>query len=42
VDYSHTISAPVEIWESQDDNGKLLALDVIDGSGAKTIVAFKS
>ena len=41
VDYSHTISDPVEIWESQDDHGKVVALEVIDRDGAKTIVAFK-
>ena len=42
VDYSHTISAPVEIWESQDDNGKVVALEVIDRNGVKTILVFKS
>ena len=42
VDYSHKISAPVEIWELQDDNGKVVALEIINRDGAKTIVAFKS
>ena len=42
VDYSHKISAPVEIWELQDDNGKVVSLEVIDRNGAKTIVVFKS
>ena len=42
VDYSHKISAPVEIWESQDDNGKVVSLEVIDRNGAKTILVFKS
>ena len=42
VDYTHKISAPVEIWESQDDNGKVVGLEIIDRNGAKTIVAFKS
>ena len=42
VDYSHKISAPVEIWESQDDNGKVVALEVIDRDGVKTILVFKS
>ncbi len=41
VDYSHKISAPVEIWESQDDNGKVVALEIIDRDGAKTILVFK-
>ena len=42
VDYSHKINAPVEIWESQDDNGKVLSLEVIDRNGSKTILAFGS
>jgi hypothetical protein len=42
VDYTHKISAPLEIWESQDDNGKVIALEVIDLKGSKTILAFKS
>jgi hypothetical protein len=42
VDYSHTISAPTEIWEAQDDNGKVVALEIIDRKEAKTILVFKS
>jgi hypothetical protein len=42
VDYSHKINAPAEIWESQDDNGKVVSLEVIDRNGARTIIAFKS
>jgi hypothetical protein len=42
VDYTHKISDPLEIWESQDDNGKVMALEVIDRNGSKTILAFKS
>lgn len=42
VEYSHKISDPVEIWESQDDNGTVVALEVIDRDGVKTIVIFKS
>jgi len=42
IDSTHKISAPSEIWESQDDNGKVMALEVIDRSGSKTIIAFKS
>jgi hypothetical protein len=42
VDYTHKISDPLEVWESQDDNGKVTALEVIDRNGSKTIVAFKS
>ncbi len=42
LDYSHTISAPAEIWELQDDNGKVVSLEVIDRKGVKTILVFKS
>jgi hypothetical protein len=42
VDYSHKISAPAEIWELQDDNGKAVSLEVIDQNGGKTILVFKS
>jgi hypothetical protein len=42
VDYSHKINAPAEIWELQDDNGKVVSLEVIDRSGGKTILVFKS
>ena len=42
VDYSHNISAPAEIWELQDDNGKVVSLEVIDRKGVKTILVFKS
>jgi len=42
VDFTHKISAPAEIWESQDDNGKVVAMEVINRNGAKTIIVFKS
>jgi len=42
VEYTHKINAPAEIWESQDDNGKAVSLEIIDRKGAKTIIAFKS
>jgi hypothetical protein len=42
VDYSHKISAPAKIWESQDENGKVVSLEVIDRNGTKTILVFKS
>jgi hypothetical protein len=42
IDSAHKISAPLEIWELQDDNGKVMALEVIDRSGSKTTLAFNS
>ena len=41
IDYTHIISAPAEIWQSQDDNGKITGLEVVDRNGARTIVGFK-
>ena len=41
VDYSHKISAPAEIWESQDENGKVVSLEIINRDGVKTILVFK-
>ena len=41
VNYSHTISAPDQIFELQDDNGKVVSLEVIDRNGARTIIGFK-
>jgi hypothetical protein len=42
VDYTHTINGPTEIWEAQGDEGEVQALEIIDRSGLKTILSFKS
>ena len=42
VDYTHTINAPVEIWESLDGIGKVVAIEVIGRDEAKTILVLKS
>jgi hypothetical protein len=42
VDYTHKISAPVEIFEFQNEYGKMLALEVISRDGARTTLVFKS
>jgi hypothetical protein len=41
IDATHKIRAPSEIWESQDDNGKVTAVEIIDRIGNKTILTFK-
>ncbi len=38
----HKISASVEIWQSQDDIGKVAAPEVIVRNGVKNILVFKS
>lgn len=41
VTYSHTILAPKTVWEAQDQNGKVVALEIVDQSGTQTILHFK-
>jgi hypothetical protein len=41
LEFSHKIEAPVEIWELQNDNGKVTDLEIINQKGTKTIVLFK-
>ena len=41
IDATHKISAPSEIWELQDDNGKVTAVEIIDRIENKTIRTFK-
>jgi len=40
IDYSHTIKAPLEVWQSQQDNGEVLALEIIDQNSVKTVIGF--
>lgn len=39
LDYSHTIKAPVEIWQAQNDNGEVSALEIVDQKNVKTILS---
>ena len=39
IDYSHTIKAPVEVWQAQNDNGEVSALEIVDQNNAKTILS---
>ena len=39
IDASHRIDGPEEIWELQDDNGKVIALEIVGSGGTKTIVS---
>lgn len=40
VDYTHTIHEPSEIWESQDDNGEVVSIEILDREGVRTILSF--
>lgn len=37
----HVVSMPYEIWEAQDENGKVLALEIIDTEDRKIILKFE-
>jgi hypothetical protein len=39
VSYAHTIDAPTDIWEKQDDNGKAVALEILAQDGTQTIIS---
>ena len=41
IDYSHTIQAPVELWQAQHDSGQVGALEIIDQNNVKTILSFE-
>ena len=41
IAYSHTIKAPVELWQAQHDNGEVGALEIVDQNNVKTILSFK-
>ena len=41
VNYAHTVTAPTEVWEAQDENGKVVALEIKDESGTQTILRFE-
>jgi hypothetical protein len=41
VDYTHTIEAPVEVWQAQQDSGQVAALEIIDQNNVKTILSLK-
>jgi hypothetical protein len=42
VEYTHTINAPKELWELQDDNGTVVSMEIINQEGLKNIIIFKS
>lgn len=40
IESSHSITAPTEFWEAQDEQGAVVALEIIDQHDARTIVTF--
>ncbi len=39
VAYAHTIDAPQEVWQAQDDNGKVVALEIKTNEGNQAILS---
>ncbi|HEY9599998.1 MAG TPA: DUF5335 family protein [Allocoleopsis sp.] len=39
VAYAHTIDAPQEVWQAQDDNGKVIALEIKADAGNQAILS---
>lgn len=40
IDYSHTIPAPVEVWQEQHDTGQVGALKIVGQNNVKTLLSF--
>ncbi len=40
--YSHPIPHPTEVWSAEEGNGKVAALEIVDRSGAKSILRFSA
>jgi len=38
---THTIAVPTEVWQTQDENGIVVALEIIDIEDLKTIIKFE-
>jgi hypothetical protein len=41
VEYSHTVGTPVEVWRAQRDDGEIVALEITNQRGVKTVVGLK-
>lgn len=38
---THIVNMPLELWQAQDENGKVIALEIIDAEDRKTIIKFE-
>jgi len=38
VAYGHTIEAPNEVWQEQDENGRVVALEIKTEDGTQTVL----
>jgi Family of unknown function (DUF5335) len=42
VTYAHTVDSPTEVLTGQDENGIMLAVQIRDGSGLKTLIKLQA
>ena len=42
VTYSHTVDAPTEVWTGQSASGVMMALQIADTAGTKTLIQLQA
>jgi Family of unknown function (DUF5335) len=42
VSYAHAVNSPTEVSTAQDSNGVMLVVQIIDASGAKTLIKLQA
>jgi len=42
VTYSHTVNSPTEVWTGQSANGVMMALQIADTAGIKTLIKLQA
>ena len=40
IQFSHTVNAPIELLEIQNDSGRIMTLEIIDHKNNKTVLSF--
>lgn len=40
IAFSHTIDAPVELWETHDDKGVVTSMEIVDQNNNKVTLTF--
>ena len=41
ISASHIVAAPAQIWQAQDENGKVTGLEIVGAGGMKTILTLE-
>ena len=42
VTYSHTVDSPTEVWTGQSENGVMMAIQIADTAGTKTLIKLQA